>query len=455
MNQRVRATIAPAYLFLCLLLGGSAQGVWGNFVLQLLAVAIIGWAFIERRHERLPRIARQLLILIALAILLVAIQLLPLPASIWMSLPGRELVVGGFQLLGIQPGTMPISLSPYDSFATSLALLPPLAMFAAMVGLRAYSTIWLAASLIGGAVIGVLLGILQVSSPAPEVSSWYLYRVSNFGFATGFFANSNHMATLLLVTIPFIAAVGATLRDRGKNFRTRSAGLILVSSGLVLAILGLVLNRSLAGYGLGVPVVLASLTILFAPAPGWTRRALIAVFVAGIAAIALLWTSPLGSQADRLGAANSVGSRQEIAANSLDLAATFAPIGSGLGTFAKLYPLSEDPAQVGRDYVNHAHNDYLELAVETGVPGLLLILLFLTWWAAAVWRMLRSPASDQFAMAGAIASAAVLLHSVVDYPVRTAAIATVFAMSLALIFQSRRSAHSDKDIRPVRHVVVD
>ena len=57
-------------------------------------------------------------------------------------------------------------------------------------------------------------------------------------------------------------------------------------------------------------------------------------------------------------------------------------------------------------------------------------------------------------MAGAIASAAILLHSVVDYPLRTAAMSAVFAMSLALIVESRRTARSETDLRPVRHVVV-
>ena len=116
--------------------------------------------------------------------------------------------------------------------------------------------------------------------------------------------------------------------------------------------------------------------------------------------------------------------------------------------------MTEDPAKVDRYYVNHAHNDYLELAIETGLPGMILMLLFLAWWGRSVWRMLRSPSADHFAMAGAIASAAVLLHSVVDYPLRTAAMSAVFAICLALILQSRRSAHSDSDLRPARHLVV-
>jgi len=82
------------------------------------------------------------------------------------------------------------------------------------------------------------------------------------------------------------------------------------------------------------------------------------------------------------------------------------------------------------------------------------MLLFLAWWGRSVWQMSQSPAADQFAFAGAIASAALLLHSAADYPLRTGAMSAVFAMSLVLIVQSRRTARSDTDLRPVRHVVI-
>jgi len=254
--------------------------------------------------------------------------------------------------------------------------------------------------------------------------------------------------------MPFIAAVGSKLREGSKDLRARTAGLALALSGLVVTVLGLILNRSLAGYGLGVPVLLASLIILFGLPRRLTRLGLIAVGVAGIVAVALIWTRPIGSNFERLGAETSLISRQQIAANSLRLTAEFMPVGSGLGTFAKVYPRSEDANAVDQFYVNHAHNDYLELALEMGAPGILLILLFLAWWAAIVIRMLRSSASDQYATAGAIASAAILFHSAVDYPLRTAAISAVMAMCLVMIVQSRRSASGAGDWRAARHIVV-
>jgi O-antigen ligase len=448
MIERLRPFVAPAYLFLCLLAGGSAQGIWENAALQLIAICIIAWALLERGGNAYPRMIRHLLILILLAIGLVLFQLLPLPVAIWTSLPGRAELQEGFQLLGIGLSAMPLSLDPYEGFSTLLTLLPPLGVIAAMVGSRDYSSAWIATALIGGTIVGVLVGILQVTSGDPQNSGWYLYPQSNFGNATGLFANGNHMASLLLSSIPFIAALGASAR-KANDVRLRSAVLALVGGGLVVVILGLVLNGSLAGYGLVVPVVVASLMILVGVRTTIAKWALAATAVGGLVALAMLWTSPVNKGAD-----SSVSSRQEILSNSAVLAGKYGLVGTGVGTFEKVYRMGEQYDRVDRYYVNHAHNDYVELAIETGLPGIVLMLMFLAWWGKAVTQMLSTPASDHFAHAGAIASAALLLHSAVDYPLRTAAMSSVFAMSLVLIVQSRRVENSDTDIRPVRHIVV-
>jgi O-antigen ligase len=450
MIDRIRAYVAPAYLCLCLILGGSAQGAWGNAVLRMLAIVIIAWTLLDcRDRQPIPRALKQLFILIALALALGLIQLIPLPIEVWAALPGRWQFVEGFRLLGISPTSMPLSLAPYDTLGALLALLPPFAMLAVMVRFRDYSAASLAAALIGGTIAGVLLGILQVTSGDPVHSPWYPYQQSNFGLATGFFANSNHMASLLLITVPFVAALGATAQGKSADVRLRSAALALVGGAVLLIILGLALNGSLAGLGLGGPVILASLLVLVGGKARFARAALAVIGLGSLVALAMLWASPVSH-----GAETSVLSRQSILTGSVELLREFGPVGTGLGTFEKAYRLSEDPAAVDRYYVNHAHDDYLELAVEAGLPGIVLMLLFLIWWAWSVRLMLRSPAADQFAYAGAIASAALLLHSAVDYPLRTAAMSTAFAMCLVLTVQSRRDAAQSSDLRPTRHVVV-
>src|SRR3546814_2629986 len=76
---RVREGLVPAYLLLCLILGGaSAAGLWANMLLQLLAIPIILWSLLSRPETPLSPPARRLLLLAWLAVALVAVQLIPL-----------------------------------------------------------------------------------------------------------------------------------------------------------------------------------------------------------------------------------------------------------------------------------------------------------------------------------------------------------------------------------------
>ncbi len=85
-------------------------------------------------------------------------------------------------------------------------------------------------------------------------------------------------------------------------------------------------------------------------------------------------------------------------------------------------------------FVNHAHNDYLELLLELGAAAIVILILFLLWFvrrAIVIWR--PQEVDYSFARAGSVAVAIVMLHSVADYPIRTAAIASIFGLSLALM----------------------
>ena len=172
MASRAREAVAPAYLFLCLVAGGSAQGLWANMLLQLLGVAIIAWAAMSGGSQPAPP-ARGLFLIVIAALVLIAIQLVPLPASVWPHLGGREGIASGYKVLGIATPPLPISLGPYDSLQALLTLVPPVAMLCAMLRLHAYRPSWLALALLGGTFCGILLGVLQVASGDPLTSSWY------------------------------------------------------------------------------------------------------------------------------------------------------------------------------------------------------------------------------------------------------------------------------------------
>jgi hypothetical protein len=111
MSKPLRQAVAPAYLFLCLVLGGSAQGIWANLFLQLLGLAIIAWAAVAP-GERLVPPARHLLLLAAAGVILVLLQLIPLPASLWASLGGRHALAQDYALLGLATPALRLSLTP-------------------------------------------------------------------------------------------------------------------------------------------------------------------------------------------------------------------------------------------------------------------------------------------------------------------------------------------------------
>jgi O-antigen ligase len=454
MVRRARHAVAPLYLFACLILGGSAQGIWANMVLQLLGVGILAWAAMTPAKKPVLPAARQLLILTAIGVAVVALQLVPVPASIWPHLAGRERIADGYRILGTGIPPLPISLTPYKSLDSLLGLIPPLALYCAIVRLKAYRTNWLVGALLAGTVAGILLGALQFASRGEYASSpWYLYEESNFGVAVGFFANANHMADLLVVSLPFVAALVASVRSASKQ--RKSASLVAGCAVIIVIIVGIAINRSLAAYGLALPVLLLSALLLLPQRSRLRRWVLAGAAVLAIGAIGAIVTT--ANRTDQLGAetATSVTSRQEMLKTTAHAIRGFMPWGTGLGSFRSVYHLYEDRERITPTYVVHAHDDYVEFALETGAAGVLLMIAFLGWWVRAAWAAWRQLDAGVYARAASIASAVVLIHSIVDFPLRTAAIAAAFAMCLALMVERRAQvARKESDLWPTRHVVL-
>ena len=451
---KLRALVAPAYLLACLLLGGSTQTVWLGLVLQLVALAILAWGVIEWQQRPLGKEVRQLLWFAGAMVVLLAIHLLPLPPALWSALPGREPVADGLKLLGMQPGWQPLSLAPYDTITAGRALLPPLALLVAILWLRAYTRTGLAVALLIGAVLGLGLGMLQTSG-ANASGRFYLQPEYDLNGASGFFANPNFMATLLLANLPFLAALlRSRLNESARSAQRRQAALVISVAGILLVLVGLLLNKSLAGIGLAIPVVLLSALIVVKP-PKWLGVGIGAgALVACLAFVALL-AVPLDGRLVDHDTAASLSTRQTFLTTGMAVARDYLPVGSGIGSFERVYRMKENPQAIDpTTFVNHAHDDYLELLIETGIPGMLLVVAFLGWFGMMCVRLWRAVGSDPFAVAGAITAGMIMVHSLVDFPLRTSAIAATFAMALAMLVKPRRSANSEKQLRPTRHVVV-
>ncbi|QIK95848.1 hypothetical protein G7076_04635 [Sphingomonas sp. HDW15A] len=153
---------------------------------------------------------------------------------------------------------LPVSLSPNGTISALLALLPAAALYALIRRSSGVRPAAMLAVLFAVTVAAVLIGVLQKAGN----EGLYFYPVSNFGASTGFFANSNHMGALLLVAIPFVAAVGASTAQSLTHKNERAFGAIILLLLVVTLGVGIVTNGSLAVLLLGVPVIAVSLLLL-------------------------------------------------------------------------------------------------------------------------------------------------------------------------------------------------
>ncbi len=447
----IRHAVVPTYLLACLLLGGaSAAGFIANFILQIASLPLIGWALWQMMQERPSAQIRAPLGLLAIFVVIALLQLVPLPPAMWTLLPGRDAVVEGYRLLGIPLPWLPLTLAPDVAPSSILWLLPAFATLLGIVVLGAFRGRGIATAIVAVTLASVAIGALQVIGG----SSAYLYRITNYGVAVGFFANANHNATLLLVCIPFLAALQATALKRSGSQRSASAIRLLVGAAYAVIFVGLLINSSLAGIGLSVPVALGSWLAFGHQRPALRRGIVIATVVVSLAAVVTIVVGPFGNNLFGTQKANVELSRQTSFALTFRAARAYFPIGSGTGSFQPVYHTQEPLESVTTTFMNHAHSDWLELLLETGIVGVAFAALFLAWWIVRLRAIWRADEPDAFAQAAVIATAAIMLHSVVDYPLRTAALSAVFAACIGLMSGVRPYTQRSRQPSSARHLTL-
>lgn len=230
----------------------------------------------------------------------------------------------------------------------------------------------------------------------------------------GFFANPNHFATLMFVAIPLVIY-------QFQAIRRPALSLIAVAIILVASFA----TRSVAGVFLSMGCALFSYAAIVRMPAIW-RVALVVVGLIGMVVLSLNPGNVLEIRAD------DPLDRMSIWSNSLRAVALYLPFGSGLGTFDLVYPSVEAGDDIRTSFVNHAHNEYLELVVEGGLAAALLLLAYLALLIAAAWRLPRSPLRS----AALCAIAFVLVHSGVEYPLRNLSLALLFGLLNAIVFST-------------------
>ncbi len=443
--------LAPYTFFivlLSLLLGGGArQGLWSDAVLQLAALPLLGIALLMVVPSQLNRSGRWAIGLVSAIVMLPLCQLIPLPPAIWAALPGRAEIASAYQVAGMTTPWLPISLDPASTWRGLMSLLPAVAVSLAMLSLGARTRRLVVGAILVVVFISVGLDLLQMMDD--DAGTWRFYAITNPDRAVGFFANANHNAAMLYCAVPFILAWAiGLLRDRRP---LRGLGLTLLSLLIVAVIIGLTVTRSRAGIALLGVAGLACIFLAWRHDRGQTNGRLLP-FVLGANLIAGLIAFQFGfvNIMQRVEQSEVIEDiRWSVAKVTTEAALAHMPLGSGFGTFVPVYDRFAPRTLLMDRYVNHAHNDWLELWLTGGVPAIVLVLCFLGWFAAvsaSAWR--ENPGNGAvlevaLARAACIVICLLMLHSLIDYPLRTAALDVLFAICCALLMPLRDAARAE------------
>jgi O-antigen ligase len=410
--------------------GASRQHALRLALVELAALPLLVAAGFALFRNGLAPVHRFSVLLLGAAMAVPLLQIVPLPPQIWTSLPGRDQLTLALSLADVAPGWGAISLTPDRTWRSFLALLPPAAMFLAVLITPARAQIRWVHAILGITALSIVFGGIQLASGSERFYPWATTAAGNM---VGFFANRNHLATLVLASLPFAAALaGGNLRHPHRGRAT----LWLSSIFLGLAIIALAAIRSRAGMVLAGPaVVLSLLTAWIATGSRRPPQALLGLFgvvAIAVGAVAVLALPPILNRFDPGATPEGRFENWPVVVAAAD---TYLPVGSGLGSFDAVYRSVEPLERLDPLFFNQAHNEYLEIWLETGWLGIALVLVFFVWWGRRSLTAWRSPPSESsnIQRAASVSILLILLHSAVDYPLRTVSMAVIFAMCAALL----------------------
>ena len=434
LSSRVWAWVVAIFVIVIILTGGISIPSAGMLLFQSsISLAVLFLALFRLAGQGFPtRLAYWGAVLVCGAIGLLLLHLVPLPASVWTWFPGRELVQKNFELIGVSPGWSPLSLTPENTVADGIAMLPAIAAFLAVLSIKQRQVFWICGGIVVCAIASVALSLLQHLHG--EDPTYYLYDVTP-GVGVGIFNNRSFFAAQLYTSIPVLSAYAVTAQQKWhlKPILVVAAGIIY--AGIILV--GLSLSESRSGILLAMPAILFAVILAFSR-PHETRRSTVttmALIALMLGVLVLGQVSMAGllrlTQIDPL-----TDYRAIIGKGSIELGLWQFPTGSGFGSFVPLYQLHETPEMMHAEFVNHAHNDWLELVIEGGAPALFLLVAFVFWYLFSLVRVWRYGQGGQTALFQRMASLVIpllLMHSFLDFPLRTPALMVLFSLCCGIM----------------------
>jgi len=338
----------------------------------------------------------------AALLVLVLLSVTPLPFAVVKVLcPERARLAAAFPIDLAAPKWLALSISPARTAQRLYEI--ALAMAAFILARRSAGKPGGSRRMAWALAIGlVFLGLSDVwSGEHGRESVLGLWTIS-WGKGAGTYANHNHFANWIYVAAVFCG--GWILherfrRDRKANRWELIAMTIATAFGLVMAFLAASRSGSIAfvcgatAFALSIRTQLRRKSFALAAS----------VLLIGAVVVGLLAGEPLVHRFQRVSSSTSLLGKTEIWRDTARVLPPFALFGAGAGTFARVF--DHYKTDHGDSTFSHAENDWIELFLEYGIPGALLICLGLA-------LVLRSAFGESISPLGAGALGALVVFAV-------------------------------------------
>ncbi|MBL0141371.1 MAG: O-antigen ligase family protein [Betaproteobacteria bacterium] len=442
---------------------GSNRG-WAWAVMEVSAFALLAWWLVLWATDKITiedplRKAWPVFALLGLYGLVVAVDSVPMPRE-WVEVlsPASARTWAVTDILGIKRDWITLSIEPHIS---RVALMKSLAygaiffLFLAVVNNR-QRVMTAARVLVFAAVLHAIYAVLMHLSGVSD--EHYGTLIMHGESASGFYANRNHFAGMLEMTLAIgIGLLIAGLSDRVAGtwkafFRHLIEWILspkmLLRLSLCILVIALTTTHSRMGNTAFFSALLIAGVIGIALSRHATRNTVIL-----LVSLVVLDLTIVGSWfgveklAKRLEATTmqDVQEREDPAAYTVPMIKDFPLFGTGPGTFYVAFLKYKPEKVVG--FYDYTHNDYAQIASETGLVGLGLlggvVLLTLVVALRAQW-IRRDPLMRGMSFACIMGVTSLLIHSWVDFNLQIPANAAYFMVLLAFgwisLFLDRRVA---------------
>jgi O-antigen ligase len=306
-------------------------------------------------------------------------QYLPLPSSIlsFLSPFRQEALSTSNNLLNGLSSWHSLSYLPLNSFSWWIFLVSAFMFFFVLKHLceSRKSLKLLVILMVGLAIAEGIYGLIQALIPSLGVL-WVDYIQAGLGNARGTFINRNHFAGFIEMIWPLALGYTLAMGFRGKDINLRKLlasdrlnKQILLVLGMVVMLLALLLSKSRAGI-MGAFIGFFTFILLSRSSDKQLSRGFW-VMSSAVIGLIFLYGFKIGFDpiVERFLQISEDNSRLDIWRDSMAIVKDH-PLGIGLGNFKLVYPVY-NISTISETRFLYAHNDYLHLLVEAGIPGFL------------------------------------------------------------------------------------